>query len=236
MGLEDGGDETRSQSLTVPMTDFSAAEPVRAAGNAYLTFGKRATDIAVVVLTAPIVLPLLALILLLTWAEGGKPLYVQRRIGRGGREFRCWKVRTMVQNADQVLADLIARDSAVAQEWAENQKLVNDPRITRFGRFLRRSSLDELPQLWNVLNGTMSLIGPRPFTPDQTALYGGGRETAYYRLRPGISGLWQVSRRNAGTFSERIAYDEEYGRQPSLTGDLAIIWRTFAVVLKATGI
>ncbi|MCX8508430.1 MAG: sugar transferase, partial [Rhodobacteraceae bacterium] len=104
------------------------------------------------------------------------------------------------------------------------------------GRFLRRTSLDELPQLWNVLNGSMSLIGPRPFLPAQRSLYAAGRPAAYYELRPGLSGLWQISRRSAGSFAERLAYDEDYGRDIRLTSDLAILWRTFAVVLRATGV
>jgi lipopolysaccharide/colanic/teichoic acid biosynthesis glycosyltransferase len=177
-----------------------------------------------------------ALILLATWLEGGSPLYLQARVGRGGALFRCWKVRTMVRGADELLARLVEEDDDIAREWHHHQKLTRDPRITRLGRLLRRSSLDELPQLWNVLNGTMSLVGPRPFTPAQRGLYAGGRgDLAYYDLRPGISGLWQVSRRNAGSFAERVSYDEQYGRSVSLLTDLSILWRTFAVVLRATG-
>ena len=211
--------------------------PVRPVHNFYGSYGKRAIDIVLVVLAAPVILPVLAVILLVTAMSGGKPLYIQRRIGRGGREFRCWKVRTMVRNADGVLAKMIATDADTAAEWHRNQKLANDPRITRFGRLLRRSSLDELPQLWNVLTGDMSLVGPRPFTPDQKELYAEGRgDAAYYALRPGISGLWQVSRRNAGSFAERFHYDELYGRALSFTADMHILWRTCAVVVMATGL
>jgi lipopolysaccharide/colanic/teichoic acid biosynthesis glycosyltransferase len=142
----------------------------------------------------------------------------------------------MVRGADELLARLVEEDDHIAREWLHHQKLTRDPRVTRLGRILRRSSLDELPQLWNVLNGTMSLVGPRPFTPDQRALYAGGRgDLAYYGLRPGISGFWQVSRRNAGSFAERVSFDEQYGRSVSLLTDLSILWRTFAVVLRATG-
>lgn len=223
--------------MTVPYPDFSNVTPVRPAGGVYSTVGKRALDITMVLLCTPVVLPLLALILVFTWAQGGKPLFVQRRIGLGGREFRCWKVRTMVQDADLVLDRLVRTDAAIAHEWALNQKLTRDPRITRLGQFLRRSSLDELPQLWNVLNGTMSLIGPRPFTPDQRPLYAQGRSDAsYYKLRPGISGLWQVSRRNAGSFAERAHFDEDYSQRIGLSFDLEILWRTVWVVLRATGI
>jgi len=223
--------------MTVPLVDFSSMTPVRPARHFYGSYGKRAIDLILVALAAPVILPVLAVILIVTALSGGKPLYIQRRIGRGGREFRCWKVRTMVRNADGVLAKMIASDAETAAEWHSNQKLVNDPRITRFGRLLRRTSLDELPQLWNVLTGDMSLVGPRPFTPDQKALYAEGRgDAAYYALRPGISGLWQVSRRNAGSFAERVHYDELYGRDLSFTADLHILWRTCSVVLMATGL
>jgi len=223
--------------MTVPYTDFSDVTPVRPVGNVYRSYGKRALDIGFVLISAPVVLPLLALILLATWIEGGSPLYVQRRIGRCGREFRCWKVRTMVRDADAALARLIADDETVAREWALNQKLADDPRITRLGRFLRKSSLDELPQLLNVVNGTMTLVGPRPFLPDQQVLYADGRrEASYYDLVPGISGLWQVSRRSAGSFGERARYDEEYAQRMSLLFDIEILWLTAGVVLRATGI
>jgi lipopolysaccharide/colanic/teichoic acid biosynthesis glycosyltransferase len=223
--------------MTVPYSDFSDMTPVRSDRDFYASVGKRLFDLAVVILTAPLVVPVLALILLITALDGGRPIYRQRRIGRGGREFQCLKVRTMVHGADALLAALVRSDPQVAREWAENQKLTKDPRITAFGRMLRRTSLDELPQLWNVLNGTMSLIGPRPFTPDQRALYANGSVDApYFSMRPGISGLWQVSRRNAGSFAERAHYDEEYGLRQSLGFDLSILWRTVAVVLRATGL
>lgn len=222
--------------MTVPFSDFSVSSPVRPYTRLYEGLGKRFLDLMLVLLAAPVAVPLVGLILLATWREGGRPLYVQHRIGRGGQLFRCWKVRTMVQDADAVLAQLIGSDPALADEWHLNQKLSRDPRITRLGRFLRRTSLDELPQLWNVLNGTMSLVGPRPFTPEQQGLYAGGRAAAYYSLRPGLSGLWQVSRRNSGSFSERVAYDDEYSRSVSLWSDALILWRTVLVVLRATGI
>lgn len=222
--------------MTVPLSDFSEADAVFQDRSLYAVFGKRLFDVLLVLLALPVVAPLLAVILFMTWVQGGKPLFVQHRVGLGGKTFRCLKVRTMVKNADRVLADLIARDPAVAREWQTNQKLAKDPRITQLGRFLRRSSLDELPQLLNVLNGTMSLVGPRPFTPEQKSLYADGRNCAYYALRPGLSGLWQVSRRNAGSFAERVRFDEEYGRKVGLLFDIQIVWRTFSVVLGGTGI
>ena len=223
--------------MTVPISDFSQACAVQATSLPYSRFGKRVFDLLGVLLIVPIAVPLVALILLLTWAEGGRPLYAQRRVGRGGRTFVCWKVRTMIQGADEVLEKLVVENPDLASEWLRNQKLSLDPRVTRLGRFLRRTSLDELPQLWNVFTGTMSLVGPRPFTPEQRDLYAGGSpDVAYYGLRPGISGLWQVGRRSCGSFSERVQFDEAYGRSLCLATDLTILWRTVAVVLRATGV
>lgn len=219
--------------MTAPMIGLSQPSTLQPTESLYELIGKRLIDLTIVFLLAPVVLPLLGLILALTWIEGGSPLFVQRRVGRGGREFRCWKVRTMVADADRVLADLLRQDPGAALEWQRHQKLAHDPRVTGLGRRLRRTSLDELPQLWNVVNGTMSLVGPRPFTPEQRMLYSGGQ--AYFALRPGITGLWQVSQRHTGSFTDRIPLDEEYGRRIGLMVDLAILWRTFAVVLRATG-
>jgi exopolysaccharide production protein ExoY len=184
--------------MTMPLPAFNEVMPVRSASSFYSVSGKRLTDICLVVLALPVVLPVLALMLLATWVQGGKPLYRQRRVGLGGQEFLCWKVRTMVQDADRVLADLVARDPLIAEEWRTNQKLAKDPRITRLGRFLRKTSLDELPQLWNVLNGTMSLIGPRPSCPNRRRFTPTAPTTPpIIACAPVISGLWQVSRRNA---------------------------------------
>ena len=223
--------------MTVPYPVFRDVTPVRSSQNFYSTIGKRAFDLLAIVLAAPIAVPLVLFMALVAWVQGGSPFYFQKRVGLGGREFRCWKIRTMVRDADAVLTQLVASDPIIAAEWTLNQKLNKDPRITRVGRFLRRSSLDELPQLLNVLNGTMSLIGPRPFTPDQKRLYADGRtDAAYYYLKPGITGLWQVSRRNAGSFSERVHFDSQYSDRMSLFFDIGIIVRTFGVVLRATGI
>ncbi|MGB3148048.1 MAG: sugar transferase [Paracoccaceae bacterium] len=213
-----------------------AASPV---GGFYRRHGKRLFDLIFVAAIAPVVLPLLVLILLLTWVLGRKaglsPLFSQYRVGRGGKVFRCWKVRTMVAGADQLLADLIARCPETAKEWRERQKLANDPRITGFGRFLRRTSLDELPQLWNVLNGTMSLIGPRPFLPNQRALYSTGQTAPYYSLLPGLSGPWQISGRDVSSFSDRRHFDDAYAASLGARSDLRILLRTFVVVLRGTG-
>ena len=207
-----------------------------AARGVYASVGKRIFDLALLMIAAPFVLPVLAITWLITVLDGGHGFYAQERVGRDGKTFRCWKIRTMVPNAEAVLKELIRQDKAIAREWTANQKLANDPRITRWGRVLRQTSLDELPQLWNVLKGDMSLIGPRPFTLDQRALYDQiDADAAYYDLRPGISGLWQVECRNEGEFSERVAYDNEYGKQLGFAQDLRITAKTFSVILKGTG-
>ncbi|MDC0657564.1 sugar transferase [Leisingera sp. SS27] len=202
-------------------------------GGAYTASGKRVLDLLMVLLSLPVVLPLIAVCAAALWLEGGRPFYTQARLGRGGQRFCILKLRTMVRDADQLLQHYLDTDPALRQEWDETQKLKNDPRITRVGRFLRATSLDELPQLWNVAKGDMSLVGPRPMMPDQLPLYGDAR--AYFDLRPGITGVWQVSVRNEGSFASRARADADYRRGLSLAGDLVLIWRTAGVVLKGTG-
>lgn len=141
----------------------------------------------------------------------------------------------MVPDAEVRLQQHIAADPAVAQEWLYAQKLKQDPRITALGNLLRKTSLDELPQLWNILLGEMSLVGPRPFTPDQLPLYVTVGGEAYFRLRPGITGPWQVFGRNATRFADRVKFDESYAQACSVWRDLALILGTAMVVLKMTG-
>ncbi len=193
---------------------------------------KRVFDLAAVILTAPLVLPLILMLVLLVRRDGGPGLYAQDRVGRNGRTFRIWKLRTMVHGAEERLAELLARDPAAREEWEATQKLKCDPRITRFGMMLRRSSLDELPQLWNVFVGDMSLVGPRPMMTCQRVLYPG---LAYYALRPGITGLWQTAGRNETTFRARADYDAAYEERLSFGTDLGILMRTVGVVLSGTG-
>ena len=227
--------------MTAPYFVFPAESvPVAVAAprRPYAAGGKRLFDILVLVTAAPVILPVLLLMIAVVFVTGGQALYAQDRVGRDGRTFRCWKVRTMVRGADAELQRLLAEDAALAQEWAVHQKLARDPRITLVGRILRKTSLDELPQVWNVLRGEMSLVGPRPFTPEQRGLYPAdslGR-VAYLDLRPGITGLWQTSRRNAGSFAERAHYDSAYARTLSFVGDLRILVKTVSVVMRGTGL
>jgi lipopolysaccharide/colanic/teichoic acid biosynthesis glycosyltransferase len=198
----------------------------------YRRFGKRALDVALVLAAAPVVFLLVAVLALIVARDGGRPFYTQDRVGRDGRIYRIWKLRSMVADAEARLEAHLAADPAARAEWDHSQKLRHDPRITRFGRLLRKSSLDELPQLWNVLRGDMSLVGPRPMMPCQRALYPG---TEYYALRPGITGPWQVSSRNETGFAERARFDAGYHRDLSLATDLRLILATVRVVLRATG-
>jgi exopolysaccharide production protein ExoY len=185
-----------------------------------------------VIIALPIILPLVGLLAGLVWLDGGKPFYCQHRIGLNGRLFRMWKLRSMVPNAEALLEKHLAADPVARAEWATSQKLTNDPRITRFGRFLRRTSLDELPQLWNVVLNDMSLVGPRPMMPCQQVLYPG---RAYYRLRPGVTGFWQISKRNMSSFASRAKFDACYERRMSLQTDLMVIMATVQVILRCTG-
>lgn len=166
--------------------------------------------------------------------DGGPVLFRQRRIGRDGEIFGCLKFRTMVVDAEARLADLLSRDAAAREEWLREQKLRKDPRITQLGRFLRLSSIDELPQLINVLRGEMNLVGPRPIIEDEIARYG-RRFRCYRAVKPGITGLWQVSGRNDVAYDTRVALDSLYALRRSPGLDLWIIYRTVPAVLFRQG-
>jgi exopolysaccharide production protein ExoY len=178
--------------------------------------------------------PLLLAITVLAWCEGGKAFFGHRRIGADGEEFHCWKFRTMVANADQVLARLLASDPVARAEWDRDFKLKNDPRVTRIGKLLRTTSLDELPQLFNVLAGEMSLVGPRPIVAAEVKRYGAAFHD-YVRCRPGITGVWQISGRNDIDYGERVRLDQGYARHWSLFGDCLVLLRTPRAVLQRSG-
>ena len=201
-------------------------------GGTYRNFFKRLIDVTLVLMALPVVLPSLVLIALFVARDGASPIYWDQRVGRNGRIFKMMKLRTMVPNAREILDEHLAADPAAAREWAHNQKLKHDPRITRIGKLLRKSSVDELPQLWNVLKGDMSLVGPRPMAPSQVDLYPG---TDYFDLRPGLTGPWQVSDRHNSAFAKRAQYDAEYNARVSLLTDLKLILCTVTVVMKGTG-
>ncbi len=218
----------------IEIPNYSGRGPSAAAPKSgpYRAVFKRVLDIVLILFGLPFVLPIMFLLAILVAAQGGRPFYTQQRVGLGGRHYRIWKLRTMVPDADARLAAHLERDEAARAEWTSTQKLKSDPRITRFGGILRRTSLDELPQLWNVLRGDMSLVGPRPMMPCQQSLYAG---QSYYRLRPGITGAWQVSERNRTTFADRANFDQAYEGALSLRTDAAILLATVAVVMRGTG-
>ena len=196
---------------------------------------KRALDLGGVLVGALVALPVtVALALAIRLDSPGPAFYSQERIGRGGRRFRVWKFRTMIQDADAALAELLARDPAARAEWAAHQKLAHDPRVTRVGAWLRRTSLDELPQLWNVLRGEMSLVGPRPIVEEEVQHYGDQFEL-FATVPPGISGYWQVSGRSRVPYPERVEYDVYYVRNWSVWLDAVILARTVGVVLRREG-
>jgi lipopolysaccharide/colanic/teichoic acid biosynthesis glycosyltransferase len=196
---------------------------------------KRALDIVGALVLLVLCAPLMALIALMVARDGGPVFYAHRRVGRHGAGFDCLKFRSMVQDADLRLAALLERDPVARAEWEARRKLRRDPRVTAVGRFLRASSLDELPQLFNVLKGEMSLVGPRPVQQAElTAFYGAA--AAYYRaVRPGLTGLWQISGRNDTTYTERVALDVRYVAEASLIDDIRIMLRTPLAVLRRRG-
>lgn len=166
--------------------------------------------------------------------DGGPALYGHRRIGADGRSFLCWKFRSMVVNADEALARLLASDPAARAEWEHHFKLKRDPRITVVGRVLRTTSLDELPQLFNVLKGEMSLVGPRPIVSDEIRRYGPAFRD-YAVCRPGITGPWQISGRNDLDYASRVSLDRQYARNWSFRTDCTILLRTAVVVVRRSG-
>jgi Undecaprenyl-phosphate galactose phosphotransferase WbaP len=193
---------------------------------------KRALDLLLVALVLPGAgLVILILSILVRLESPGPAFFGHRRIGRGCAAIRVWKIRTMRMNGDDLLESALAQDGSMREEWLRNRKLRQDPRLTRVGRLLRRASLDELPQLWNVLRGEMSLVGPRPIVEEEVATYGQSF-SLYCRVTPGITGLWQVSGRNAISVPERVCLDSYYVRNWSPWLDLLILARTARAVLS----
>ncbi len=211
----------------------TSTETAKPSVGVYRMVGKRTLDILLILIASPIVVPVVALFALIIATDGHSPFFKQLRVGKDGRRFTMWKLRTMVPNAEEMLARHLEQNPAAREEWENKQKLQNDPRCTRIGRAFRKTSLDELPQLINVLLGDMSLIGPRPMMPDQQSLYPG---RAYYKLRPGMTGLWQVSKRNESEFAARAEFDDTYHADLSFWVDMKILVKTAFVVVRGTGV
>jgi exopolysaccharide production protein ExoY len=196
---------------------------------------KRSFDITAALAGIVVLGPLLLmLILLVKFSDGGRVIYGHPRIGRNGKVFRCLKFRTMVENGDEVLTAHFARNPQEREEWNATRKLQNDPRVTRVGTVLRKLSLDELPQIFNILRGEMSFVGPRPVVDDELVLYGTAA-SFYLKSRPGLTGLWQVSGRNDVSYRTRVAFDRHYVENWSFTFDLKILIWTVPAVFSSRG-
>ena len=196
---------------------------------------KRSFDILVALAALVVLSPIFVLIMaLVKYSDGGSVFYGHRRIGYNGSTFRCLKFRTMAENGDALLQQYLEQNPEAQEEWRTTRKLQDDPRVTIVGTVLRKLSLDELPQLINILKGEMSLVGPRPVVEDELELYEASA-VYYLRSRPGLTGLWQVSGRNDVSYAARVAFDTHYVRNWSLTSDLVIVARTIPAVCLSRG-
>jgi len=196
---------------------------------------KRCMDVCLVLLALPVLLPLFGVIAVaMTWTTPGPIFFSHRRIRKNGAFFSMWKFRTMCVDSTEVLDDYLKLHPEARAEWYATRKLRVDPRVTAIGSFLRRFSLDELPQVWNVLMGTMSLVGPRPIVAAEVEKYGNSFQ-CYCRVKPGLTGLWQVSGRSELTYDARVALDCAYVRRWSLAGDVVILMKTFTAVVHQDG-
>lgn len=222
-----------SQNNSISLGKSSTNDSRRA--SFYTSTGKRICDLALATVLAPIlILPILVLALLVK-RDGGPAFFGHKRIGKGGKEFRCFKLRTMRPDAEAYLETYLAENDAARVEWEASFKLKDDPRITQLGKLLRKTSLDELPQIFNVIRGDMSFVGPRPVPDLELKEYGEARY-AYLAGRPGITGAWQVSGRNELDYTTRVAMDLNYRRNESFLGDTIIVLKTPLKVFNPTGI
>jgi exopolysaccharide production protein ExoY len=220
------------QTIQQPATQAIGLERDR---KSLFPIAKRALDIIGAGLGLVVLSPFFLIVALMVRADGGPAFFAHQRVGRGGKLFGCLKFRSMVIDSQARLEALLASNPAARAEWEATRKLKNDPRITRIGRFLRSTSLDELPQLINVLRGEMSLVGPRPVQEAEIDRYYGASAAHYMAVRPGITGLWQVSGRSETSYESRVALDVAYVSRPSMIADLAILFRTPVAVLSRRG-
>ncbi|MET0383724.1 MAG: sugar transferase [Burkholderiaceae bacterium] len=197
---------------------------------------KRAFDLASVV----VILALFGWIMLITavavrFSSGSQVIFGHTRVGRGGRLFKCYKFRSMVADSDLVLRELLETDVDARRQWERDFKLKDDPRVTRVGRFIRKTSLDELPQLWNVVKGEMSIVGPRPVVQDEFDRYYRNAREHYLSVPPGLTGLWQVSGRNDLDYEQRVQLDKSYVENWNVFSDFLIVMRTVKVMVVRRG-
>ena len=219
---------TRSASSPLFSTATAGAPPIGG-------ISKRSFDILVALAALVLLSPIFVLIMaLVKYSDGGSVFYRHRRIGYNGSTFRCLKFRTMAENGDAILQKYLEQNPAAYEEWRSTRKLQYDPRVTIVGTVLRKLSLDELPQLINIIRGEMSLVGPRPVVEDELELYEAAA-VYYLQTRPGLTGLWQVSGRNDVSYETRVAFDTHYVRNWSLASDLVIVARTIPAVCLSRG-
>jgi lipopolysaccharide/colanic/teichoic acid biosynthesis glycosyltransferase len=215
-------------------TDRSVAQLAISDQGHVSVFAKRAFDILGALTIGLLGLPVIVAIAIIIRLGGQPVVFAHRRVGQDRKPFQCYKFRSMIPDAEKVLQELLHSDPKILREWRDSHKLKNDPRVTKFGEFLRRSSLDELPQLWNVLRGDMSLVGPRPIVEDEVERYGGNAKF-YLSVKPGMTGLWQVMGRSNVTYSRRVSMDVLYVRKQSIRLDIWVLIRTAIVVFKRVG-
>ena len=217
---------------SVPLNANGAQRPVNGHGSPLGGTAKRSLDLLISFLLLPLAafvgLPIAGLIAL----DGGNAIYGHMRVGWNGRLFRCYKFLTMNVEAELELERILEQDEAARQQWLDRFKLENDPRVTALGRWLRKTYLDEIPQIWNVLRGDMSWVGPRPIVPAEMDKYG-AFQSVYLGCRPGISGLWQIKRRTDTTYVQRIGFDVQYAQKWSAARDLMIMLLTIPRILFA---
>ncbi len=216
-------------------TYIESPEAKRRSATSFDHFLRRTSDLVLASILLVMLSPLFVVVMLLVWIrDAGPPIFAHERVGQGGIRFKCYKFRSMLVNSDALLADLLAKDEAARAEWALDHKLKRDPRITPLGRFLRKTSIDEFPQLVNVLRGEMSLVGPRPIVESEICKYG-RRFEDYIQVKPGLTGLWQISGRNNTTYRRRVALDVMFCRQISFPIYVKILLGTIPAVLLSRG-
>ncbi len=232
LGVTDSRNDNTPQSETAP--HIARPEPAPVADAPDPSLSKRLFDIAGAAALLIFFAPLMVVVYLIVRLDGGPGIYAHERVGKNGVRFMCYKFRSMVPNAESILKNILVCNEQARQDWEADHKLRNDPRITSVGRFLRQKSLDELPQLFNVLKGDMSLVGPRPITIEEVERYGGDI-SYYYKTRPGLTGAWQVSGRNDVSYEERVALDVDYTKNWTFLTDFSILLKTVRVVLSGRG-
>jgi undecaprenyl-phosphate galactose phosphotransferase len=224
--------ENPEKAQSIPLLDSSVPQIW---GSFYRDFFKRFFDVAFGILLLPFIVPvLLILIVLIKLDSRGPAIYKSERVGLDGKTFFIFKLRTMCQNAEEKLAEVLSQNESLRLEWEDNQKLKNDPRITRIGKIIRKLSLDELPQIFNVLKGEMSFVGPRPIVQTEIARY--GRHFGKYKsVLPGLTGLWQINGRSDTEYEKRVALDVKYIHELNFNLDLKIIGKTIPAAFLRKG-